>query len=123
MPLGGYLSGSITARNTAKMSRHNQGGGPKKAGLAPKSAWMRQGMSNLKYVKDCSSRATTTICHSGCNITSINPTTGKTTYKKVIFDPITGKKKEIVCNIPTTSRPATSGGVGTKNTPRTRCCQ
>ncbi len=46
MTLTGYLSGRRMARNTTKISRHNQCGGPKKAGLAPQSAWMRQGMGN-----------------------------------------------------------------------------
>ena len=53
MPLGGYLSGTRMARDTAKISRHNQCGGPKKQGLAPQGAWMRQGMGNLKIVKSC----------------------------------------------------------------------
>ena len=113
MPLGGYLSGRRMARDTAKISRHNQCGGPKKAGLAPQSAWMRQGMGNLKIIKSCESRANNSNCTTKNNKPCVNPITGKTTCKNYYYDPYTGSKIKLKnCGIPTTKRPATSGGVG-----------
>ena len=112
MPLGGYLSGSRMARDTAKISRHNQCGGPKKAGLAPQSAWMRQGMGNLKLIRSCESRATNTFCTKKFK-PCINPITGRPTCKTFFYDPFTGARVELKnCGQPTTKRPATSGGVG-----------
>ena len=68
MTLTGYLSGRRMARNTTKISRHNQCGGPKKAGLAPQSAWMRQGMGNLKFIRSCDGRAANTNCAKKINL-------------------------------------------------------
>lgn len=86
MPIGGYLSGSRTARSTARISRHNQCGGPKKQGLAPQSGFYRQGMNNLKIWKGC-----------GCSgLSRLNNT--------LIFTKCS--------QMPTTQRPSTSGGVG-----------
>ena len=77
MTLGGYLSGRRMARDTAKISRHNQCGGPKKAGLAPQGAWMRQGMGNLRIIKSCDSRAANTnsifLCHILCGMYAVCP--------------------------------------------------
>lgn len=113
MPLGGYLSGRRMARDTAKISRHNQCGGPKKAGLAPQSAWMRQGMGNLKIIKSCESRANNTNCSNKSYKPCVNPITGKTTCKNYYYDPFTGTRIKLKnCGPPTTKNPATSGGVG-----------
>lgn len=116
MPLGGYLSGRRMARDTAKISRHNQCGGPKKAGLAPQGAWMRQGMSNLKIIKSCDSRAANTFCTTKKQKACINPFTGQPTCKNYYYDPYTGSRIQLLgCGQPTTMRPATSGGVGGKS--------
>lgn len=113
MTLTGYLSGRRMARNTTKISRHNQCGGPKKAGLAPQSAWMRQGMGNLKLVKSCDSRALNTLCLNNQNKACVNPYNGSRLCNNSYYDPFTGKKVVIQgCGLPTTKRPATSGGVG-----------
>ncbi len=113
MPLGGYLSGTRMARDTAKISRHNQCGGPKKQGLAPQGAWMRQGMGNLKIVKSCKSRALNTNCLTRSSTPCRNPYTNTPTCKSYYYDPYLGKRVELKgCSVPTTKRPATSGGVG-----------
>tara|TARA_B100000927_G_scaffold116858_1_gene94553 strand:+ start:445 stop:816 length:372 start_codon:yes stop_codon:yes gene_type:complete len=114
MVLGGYLSGSRMARNSAKISRHNQCGGPKKAGLAPQSAWMRQGMGNLSIIKSCDSRVANTNCARKNTKTCRNPYTGSPLCGNSYYDPFTGKKIVLqnCSSIPTTKRPATSGGVG-----------
>ena len=114
MTLTGYLSGRRMARNTTKISRHNQCGGPVKAGLAPQSAWMRQGMGNLKLIKSCNSRAPNTNCAT-INLNKCrNPYTGAPLCKNSYYDPFTGKRIVLsgCSSQPTTKRPATSGGVG-----------
>lgn len=117
MVLGGYLSGSRMARNSAKISRHNQCGGPKKAGLAPQGAWMRQGMGNLKIIKSCDSRAANTFCRQRNKSTCRNPYTGAPLCGNSYYDPFTGKRIFVNNCISqrTTKRPATSGGVGGKS--------
>jgi len=117
MTLTGYLSGSRMARNTTKISRHNQCGGPKKAGLAPQSAWMRQGMGNLKFIRSCDGRAANTNCAKKNQSACVNPYTGAPLCKNSYYDPFTGKRMIIAgCSSqPTTKRPATSGGVGGKS--------
>ena len=113
MTLTGYLSGRRMARNTTKISRHNQCGGPKKAGLAPQSAWMRQGMGNLKLVKSCDGRAANTNCARKNNRACVNPWTGAPLCTNSYYDPFIGTKITVSsCSTrPTTKRPATSGGV------------
>ena len=114
MTLGGYLSGRRMARDTAKISRHNQCGGPKKAGLAPQGAWMRQGMGNLRIIKSCDSRAANTNCALKNKNRCRNPYTGAPLCSNTYYDPFTGKTITIKnCKSqPTTKRPTTSGGVG-----------
>ena len=113
MTLTGYLSGRRMARNTTQISRHNQCGGPKKAGLAPQSAWMRQGMGNLKLVKSCDGRAANTNCARKNNRACVNPWTGAPLCTNSYYDPFIGTKITVSsCSTrPTTKRPATSGGV------------
>ena len=113
MTLTGYLAGRRMARNTTKISRHNQCGGPKKAGLAPQSAWMRQGMGNLKIVKSCDGRAANTNCARKSNRACVNPWTGAPLCTNSYYDPFIGTKITVSsCSTrPTTKRPATSGGV------------